>query len=104
MPSNILANLANPNKPGVPVLSTSTPSQQPGASAINAASNDRPKPMNWKGHRCGKKNRARRKIFAALDDDKQDELEQASGQRFFNLPNAILSGTSIDSEALLGHR
>ncbi|KAM5355709.1 hypothetical protein ACJ41O_002355 [Fusarium nematophilum] len=104
MSSNRFANLPSLNTPRLPAPPTSNPSQQQEASASNSTLNDRPKARKRKGHRGGKKKRARRKSFAALDDDDHDGSEQGSGDGFFNLPNANLSGTSFDSEALLDHR
>ncbi|KAG5970193.1 hypothetical protein E4U58_000607 [Claviceps cyperi] len=58
-----------------------------------------------KGHRGGKKKRSRRKSFAALADDSQDESPgpSASGM-VYQLPRASRSDDSLDSEALLDHR
>lgn len=53
-------------------------------------------------HRGGKKKRSRRKSFALLHD--HDELGESSGNGFYGVSQANLSGTSIDSEALLDHR
>lgn len=102
--NNRFSNLANPSN----TQSPGTPTQRPAASGSASASNstpDRPKPRKRKGHRGGKKKRARRKSFAAFDeDDGRDEAEEAAGEGFFNLPTANLSDASIDSEALLDHR
>lgn len=62
-------------------------------------------PKKRKGHRGGKKKRSRRKSFAILEGDGQDELDDdSSGQGFYQGPARNLSGTSLDSEALLDHR
>lgn len=62
-------------------------------------------PRKRKGHRGGKKKRSRRKSFAALTEDSHDEASGPSGSGMaYQLPGASLSGTSIDSEALLDHR
>lgn len=99
--NNRFSNLANPSN----TQSPGTPTQQQAASGSASASNSTPKPRKRKGHRGGKKKRARRKSFAAFDeDDGRDEAEEAAGEGFFNLPKANLSGASIDSEALLDHR
>ena len=57
-----------------------------------------------KGHRSGKKKRSRRKSFAVLHEDDHDEIDHTSGDGLYRIPQASLSGTSIDSEALLDHR
>lgn len=101
--NNRFSNLANPSK----IQSPGTPTQQNQAASASASNStpDRPKPRKRKGHRGGKKKRARRKSFAAFDeDDGRDEAADAAGEGFFNLPKANLSGASIDSEALLDHR
>lgn len=59
-------------------------------------------PKKRKGHRAGKNKRSRRKSFAILHD--HDELGEPSGNGFYKVAQASLSGTSIDSEALLDHR
>ncbi|KAF4466893.1 metal ion transporter [Fusarium albosuccineum] len=102
MPSNRFAHLASPSNPQSPPIPppTSNPAQLQAASA--SASNSS-KARKRKGHRGGKKKRSRRKSFAALDDE-HDDSQDGSGEGFFNLPHANLSGTSIDSEALLDHR
>ena len=64
----------------------------------------RAQPRKRKGHRGGKKKRSRRKSFAALAEDSHDEMQDASGEGFYKMPTGNLSGTSIDSEALLDHR
>ncbi|GJN77767.1 CorA metal ion transporter [Purpureocillium lilacinum] len=64
----------------------------------------RAQPRKRKGHRGGKKKRSRRKSFAALAEDSHDEMQEASGEGFYKMPTGNLSGTSIDSEALLDHR
>lgn len=64
----------------------------------------RPVPRKRKGHRGGKKKRSRRKSFAILHEESHDEIGEASGEGFYQLPTGNLSGTSIDSEALLDHR
>ncbi|GAO19856.1 hypothetical protein UVI_02048980 [Ustilaginoidea virens] len=62
-------------------------------------------PRKRKGHRGGKKKRSRRKSFAALAEDSHDEGPGPSGSAMvYQVPAANLSGTSIDSEALLDHR
>ncbi|KAF7543488.1 hypothetical protein G7Z17_g10697 [Cylindrodendrum hubeiense] len=62
-------------------------------------------PRSVKTTAAARKGAARRKSFAALDeDDGHDESQQQSGEGFFKMPNANLSSTSIDSEALLDHR
>ncbi|KAG6055908.1 hypothetical protein E4U17_002639 [Claviceps sp. LM77 group G4] len=65
----------------------------------------RVQPRKRKGHRGGKKKRSRRKSFAALADDSQDESPgpSASGM-VYQLPRASRSDDSLDSEALLDHR
>ncbi|OAA42602.1 CorA family metal ion transporter [Metarhizium rileyi] len=60
-------------------------------------------PRKRKGHRGGKKKRSRRKSFAALTEDSHDEAPSGSGL-LYQVPTASLSGTSIDSQALLDHR
>ncbi|KAG6007283.1 hypothetical protein E4U21_006201 [Claviceps maximensis] len=78
------------------------------AASTNSPSQDhklRSQPRKRKGHRGGKRKRSRRKSFAALAEDSQDESPGpvASGI-IYQLPGASLSDTSIDSEALLDHR
>ncbi|RFU77732.1 magnesium transporter [Trichoderma arundinaceum] len=74
---------------------TSQPASQP---------QERPPPKKRKGHRAGRKKRSRRKSFAILHEDSHDELGESSGNGFYKVAQANLSGTSIDSEALLDHR
>ncbi|KYK56866.1 CorA family metal ion transporter [Drechmeria coniospora] len=85
-------------------------SASPGAAAPPPASPDtssdpksRSQTRKRKGHRGGKKKRSRRKSFAALAEDSHDEMQEP-GAGFYQLPNSNISGTSIDSEALLDHR
>ncbi|KAI5466245.1 hypothetical protein BGZ63DRAFT_375714 [Mariannaea sp. PMI_226] len=96
---NTLANMAKPESP--------VPSPR-AASASNSNvndNNDQPKPKKRKGHRGGKKKRARRKSFAVLDEDEgQDDSQQSGVDPFYKTPAANLSSTSMDSEALLDHR
>lgn len=75
----------------------------PGPTSQPASLPQRP-PKKRKGHRGGKKKRSRRKSFAILHDDSHDELGESSGNGFYKVAQANLSGTSIDSEALLDHR
>ncbi|KAF4981083.1 hypothetical protein FZEAL_3059 [Fusarium zealandicum] len=104
MSSNRLGAPTNTIKSQSLAPPTSNPTQGPAASASTSHSNDHPKPRKRKGHRGGRKKRTRRKSFAAFGDDEHDEAQDGSGDGFFNLPNANLSGTSIDSETLLDHR
>ncbi|KAG6028810.1 hypothetical protein E4U41_000569 [Claviceps citrina] len=65
----------------------------------------RSQPRKRKGHRGGKTKRSRRKSFAALAEDGHDESPGPSASAMaYQLPGASLSGTSLDSEALLDHR
>ena len=66
-------------------------------------------PRRRKNHRGGKKKKSRRKSFAVgADDMTQDEGSgtalNAARESFYDMPSGNLSGTSIDSEALLDHR
>ncbi|KAH6606468.1 magnesium transporter [Trichoderma cornu-damae] len=80
-------------------------SPSPGPTSQPASSQPQlPAPRKRKGHRGGKKKRARRKSFAILHEDSHDELGESSGNGFYEVAQANLSGTSIDSEALLDHR
>ncbi|KAM4055001.1 corA-like Mg2+ transporter protein [Hirsutella rhossiliensis] len=76
------------------------------AAPAPSATDQRPRaqPRKRKGHRGGKKKRSRRKSFAALADDSQDEMHQSPADAFYKMPPGNLSDTSIDSEALLDHR
>ncbi|KAK7415473.1 CorA metal ion transporter [Neonectria punicea] len=99
MSSNRFDTLVNTSKPASPAPNP------PVASASNSTPTERPKAKKRKGHRGGKKKRSRRKSFAALDeDDGHDESHQETGEGFYKMPAANLSGTSIDSETLLDHR
>ncbi|KAM6479764.1 hypothetical protein HDV62DRAFT_367865 [Trichoderma sp. SZMC 28011] len=71
------------------------------SSAMAEPSQPQRPPKKRKGHRGGKKKRSRRKSFAMLHDH---ELGESSGNGFYQVAQASLSGTSIDSEALLDHR
>lgn len=71
------------------------------SSAMAEPSQPQRPPKKRKGHRGGKKKRSRRKSFAMLGDH---ELGESSGNGFYQVAQASLSGTSIDSEALLDHR
>ncbi|KAM0482983.1 hypothetical protein ACHAPX_002427 [Trichoderma viride] len=76
----------------------------PGPTSQPTSHPQRP-PKKRKGHRGGKKKRSRRKSFAILHEDSHDEeLGESSGNGFYKVAQASLSGTSIDSEALLDHR
>jgi magnesium transporter len=75
----------------------------PGPTSQPTSQPQRP-PKKRKGHRGGKKKRSRRKSFAILHEDSHDELGESSGNGFYKVAQASLSGTSIDSEALLDHR
>ncbi|KAH8180082.1 corA-like mg2+ transporter protein [Sarocladium implicatum] len=57
-----------------------------------------------KGHRGGKKKRQRRKSFAILDEGNSEMGESSYGPTLYQIPSGNLSGTSLDSEALLDHR
>lgn len=61
-------------------------------------------PKKRKGHRGGKKKRQRRKSFAVIDEGHSEMGDSANGEGFYQLPAQNLSGTSMDSEALLDHR
>ncbi|KAG6066373.1 hypothetical protein E4U32_006179 [Claviceps aff. humidiphila group G2b] len=78
------------------------------ATSIDPSSQDhkfRAQPRKRKGHRGGKKKRSRRKSFAALADDSQDESPGPSTSGMvYQLPRASRSDDSLDSEALLDHR
>lgn len=76
---------------------------EPSAAASSAVAEPSPQrpPKKRKGHRGGKKKRSRRKSFAILHDH---EMGESSGNGFYQVAQASLSGTSIDSEALLDHR
>ncbi|KAH7023185.1 hypothetical protein EDB80DRAFT_598408 [Ilyonectria destructans] len=107
MSSNRFDTLVKAPKPASPAPNPPVASASASASASVSAANaaGQPRAKKRKGHRGGKKKRTRRKSFAALDeDDEHDESQQESGEGFFKMANANLSGTSIDSEALLDHR
>jgi magnesium transporter len=70
----------------------------------NATPDSQKQPRKRKGHRGGKKKRSRRKSFAALAEDSHDEAGPSGSGLLYQVPRANLSGTSIDSEALLDHR
>lgn len=61
------------------------------------------RPKKRRNHRGGRKKRQRRKSFAILDEDEESRNSQ-NGDGLYAIPSANLSGTSIDSEALLDHR
>ncbi|KAK0392799.1 hypothetical protein NLU13_2294 [Sarocladium strictum] len=62
-------------------------------------------PRKRKGHRGGKKKRQRRKSFAILDEANSEMGESSyGGNNLYSIPSGNLSGTSLDSEALLDHR
>lgn len=84
---------------------TSAPTSAPGP-ATPKASDQMPRPAakKRKGHRGGKKKRSRRKSFALLHEDSHDELDSNSGNGFYQAASSNVSGTSLDSEALLDHR
>lgn len=100
-PSNMSGNRYNPlsSASKLPMTAPSAPSSAPKP----ADEPQRPQPKKRKGHRGGKKKRSRRKSFAILDDDGHDE-DEGSEQGFYQHPTRNLSGTSLDSEALLDHR
>ncbi|KAL6868578.1 cora family metal ion transporter [Trichoderma novae-zelandiae] len=83
-----------------PAPASAQPSPQP--SQLQSQLQSQRQPKKKRGHRAGKKKRSRRKSFALLHD--HDELGESSGNGFYNVSQANLSGTSIDSEALLDHR
>ena len=90
--------------------SSAPPPPPPPTSVPAGASSTGPKPPGQKssnrkrkGHRGGKKKRSRRKSFAILHEDSHDE-GQSSVDGFYQQTQGNLSGTSIDSEALLDHR
>lgn len=85
-------------------LSSAGPSAPAAASPQPADEPRRAHPKRRKGHRGGKKKRSRRKSFAVLDEDGRSDLAEDSGDGFYQAPNRNLSGTSLDSEALLDHR
>ncbi|KAH7162897.1 hypothetical protein B0J13DRAFT_23170 [Dactylonectria estremocensis] len=105
MSDNPFSALAKTPKPASPAPNPATASASASNPNANTTEGDRPKAKKRKGHRGGKKKRTRRKSFAILDeDDGHDDSERQSGEGFFKMPAANLSGTSIDSEALLDHR
>ncbi|KAK2606164.1 CorA metal ion transporter [Conoideocrella luteorostrata] len=80
----------------------------PSPASPNARPQDqtqRAQPRKRKGHRGGKKKRSRRKSFAVLAEDSHDEAPGPSNPgMIYQLPGGNLSGTSLESEALLDHR
>lgn len=104
MSANPFNALAGATKPSPAALARALSPAAPSSSSTTPGLGDQSaKPAKKrKGHRGGKKKRSRRKSFAVLEEEGNDELEQASGEGFYKMPN--LSGTSIDSEALLDHR
>jgi magnesium transporter len=107
-------NPFNPLESSTPVMDSAPAApaiDQPVASATQARpENSQPSQASSstrkrKGHRGGKKKRQRRKSFAIMEEDAQAELGEAThGEGFYQQPRGNLSGTSIDSEALLDHR
>lgn len=84
---------------GAAIASQSTTPSTPARKASESQ-----KPRKRKGHRGGKKKRSRRKSFAILPEDSHDEAGPSGSGLLYQVPSANLSGTSIDSEALLDHR
>lgn len=80
------------------------PTSAPANGANSTGAQKKPNSRKRKGHRAGKKKRSRRKSFALLHEDSHDEVDRDPGEGFYKQPAANLSGTSIDSEALLDHR
>ncbi|KHN96487.1 CorA family metal ion transporter [Metarhizium album ARSEF 1941] len=76
----------------------------PSLSTGQATPDSQKHPRKRKGHRGGKKKRSRRKSFAALTEDSHDEAGPSRSGLLYQVPEANLSGTSIDSEVLLDHR
>lgn len=97
-------NAGQSSAAALPAARPSDSSQQPQAQAQRPQPQPEQPPKKRKGHRAGKKKRQRRKSFAILDDENRSELGEASGEGLYQIPSANLSGTSIDSEALLDHR
>lgn len=94
--------------PSAPAAASSAAAQPAASSSTAAAAAPgairRPNARKRKGHRGGKKKRSRRKSFALLHEDSHDELDTDDPEGFYQQPTGNLSGTSIDSEALLDHR
>ena len=88
------------------MVGPSQPSASDAAATSSGAQQAAKKSNNRKrkGHRGGKKKRSRRKSFALLHDDEHDDVDRDPGEGFYSQPAGNLSGTSIDSEALLDHR
>ncbi|TVY86505.1 putative metal ion transporter [Lachnellula willkommii] len=91
-------------------LTPLSPPQRPEPTAIQsgeaAASNVTLKPPKKKrNHRGGKKKRTRRQSFAAsTEDDNGTGSRPAERDSFYRVQGRNMSGTSIESEALLDHR
>lgn len=102
MASNVFTPRNPASQPPPPTASAS--SLAPPPSSTTDPKQPRAQPRKRKGHRGGKNKRSRRKSFAALADDSNDEMHQPSGDAFYQMPQGNLSGASIDSEALLDHR
>jgi magnesium transporter len=85
-------------------LKAAIASQSPSTPSGTATPDSQKQARKRKGHRGGKKKRARRKSFAALAEDSHDEAGPSGPGLLYQVPRANLSGTSIDSEALLDHR
>ncbi|TVY51507.1 putative metal ion transporter [Lachnellula cervina] len=91
-------------------LTPLSPPQRPEPTAIQsgeaAASNVTLKPPKKKrNHRGGKKKRTRRQSFAASTEDSNGTASRpAERDSFYRVQGRNMSGTSIESEALLDHR
>lgn len=99
MASNRFDTLSATSNLRAAIASQASPSPSTGK-----ATPDSQKPRKRKGHRGGKKKRSRRKSFAILAEDSHDEAGPSGSGLLYQVPSANLSGTSIDSEALLDHR
>ncbi|CAG9938219.1 unnamed protein product [Clonostachys rosea f. rosea IK726] len=65
----------------------------------------RPPGKKRRNHRGGKKKRQRRRSFAILDEDSNhSDADEPPRDGLYQIRSANLSGTSIDSQALLDHR
>jgi|SRR5687767_7489587 magnesium transporter len=99
------------NRNNAPAKSATTPTEaSSGAPTPETSANASQRTQSGaarkrKGHRGGKKKRQRRKSFAVLDEGNSEMGEPSyGGSNLYSIPAGNLSGTSLDSEALLDHR
>lgn len=90
-------------------LTPHTPPQRPEPTAIQSGEPSvstatlKP-PKKKRNHRGGKKKRARRQSFATSTEDGVQREGDRARDSFYRVQGRNMSGTSIESEALLDHR